>query len=66
MYSGAITVGMLTPHATPGPGVEMPDMAPGRVNVEVSRICTTVSGTPRNLGSITLAGLGAQPGYCGD
>lgn len=33
-----LTVGVLTPHATPGPELELPDMAPGRVRVEVSRI----------------------------
>ena len=37
MNSGEmLTVGVLTPHTTPGPEVEMPDMAPGRVRVEVS------------------------------
>ncbi|MEV7624061.1 hypothetical protein [Actinoplanes sp. NPDC089786] len=44
-----LTLGVLTPHATPGPEVEMPAMAPGRIRVEVSRI--------RNAG-----GLRAQAG----
>lgn len=33
-----LTVGVLTPHATPGPEVELPAMAPGRIRVEVARI----------------------------
>jgi maleate isomerase len=33
-----ISVGVLTPHAAPGPEVELPDMAPGEVDVRVSRI----------------------------
>jgi maleate isomerase len=33
-----LTVGVLTPHTTPGPKVEMQDMAAGQVRVEVSRI----------------------------
>ena len=39
MNSGEmLTVGVLTPHAAPGPDAEMPDMAPGRVRVVISRI----------------------------
>src|SRR4051794_34088664 len=46
-----ISVGMLTPHAAPGPEVELPDMAPGQVAVRVSRIpavgaTATAPGTP--------------------
>lgn len=33
-----LTVGVLTPHTAPGPDVEMPSMAPGRVRVQVARI----------------------------
>jgi maleate isomerase len=50
-----LTVGVLTPHAAPGPDVEMPDMAPGRVRVEVSRICTS-----GNAGSTSADGLRTQ------
>lgn len=54
MDSGkAITVGVLTPHATTGPEVELPDMAPGRILVEVSRIpaepATAPGNTPEEL-----------------
>jgi maleate isomerase len=33
-----VSIGVLTPHAAPGPEVELPDMAPGQVVVRVSRI----------------------------
>ena len=33
-----ISIGLLTPHAAPGPEVELPPMAPGRVVARVSRI----------------------------
>jgi maleate isomerase len=33
-----ISLGILTPHAEPGPEVELPDMAPGQVAARVSRI----------------------------
>jgi maleate isomerase len=33
-----ICIGVLTPHAAPGPEVELPDMAPGQVVTRVSRI----------------------------
>jgi maleate isomerase len=33
-----ISIGLLTPHAAPGPAAELPDMAPGRVVTQVSRI----------------------------
>jgi maleate isomerase len=33
-----ITIGVLTPHAAPGPEVELPEMAPGGVVTQVSRI----------------------------
>ncbi|GAA3093869.1 maleate isomerase [Kribbella aluminosa] len=45
--NGVITVGVLTPHATPGPDVELPDMAPGRVRVKLSRTSNEV---PRRRG----------------
>ncbi|HEY6746651.1 MAG TPA: hypothetical protein VI357_13145 [Mycobacteriales bacterium] len=35
---GVLRVGVLTPHAAPGPEVELPAMAPGRVTAVVSRI----------------------------
>jgi maleate isomerase len=46
-----ISIGVLTPHAAPGPEVELPDMAAGRVVVRVSRItapgaAASASGTP--------------------
>ena len=46
-----LAIGVLTPHATPGPAAELPDMAPGRVVIRVSRIPaagpdTTSPGTP--------------------
>jgi maleate isomerase len=40
-----LTVGVLTPHAAPGPDVEMPTMAPGWVRVEVARIWNAPSRT---------------------
>jgi maleate isomerase len=33
-----ISIGVLTPHAAAGPGTELPDMAPGQVTTQVSRI----------------------------
>lgn len=55
MDSGeTLTVGVLTPHAAPGPEVELPDMAPGRVRVAVSRI--------RDAGSTSVDRLRAQAG----
>jgi maleate isomerase len=36
-----ISVGVLTPHATAGPEAELPDMAPGRVVTQVSRIASS-------------------------
>ena len=33
-----VSIGLLTPHAAPGPEVELPAMAPGRVVTRVSRI----------------------------
>jgi maleate isomerase len=33
-----ISIGVLTPHAVPGPEVELPEMAPGRLVTQVSRI----------------------------
>jgi maleate isomerase len=53
-----LSVGVLTPHAAPGPDVEMPNMAPGRVRVEVSRI-STASG---NAGPTSVDGLRARAG----
>ncbi|HZX05452.1 hypothetical protein [Kribbella sp.] len=54
MNSGnVITVGVLTPHALPGPEVELPDMASGRVRVEVSR-------TASDAGPTSPDGLRAQ------
>jgi maleate isomerase len=57
-----LTVGVLTPHAAPGPEVEMPKMAPGRVRVEVSRIWNAASGTSGNAGSTSADGLRTQAG----
>jgi maleate isomerase len=52
---GILTVGVLTPHAAPGPDVEMPDMAPGRIRVEVSRIgSTSVDGLRTQAGAAIL------------
>jgi hypothetical protein len=33
-----LSIGVLTPHATPGPAAELPDMALGQVVTRVSRI----------------------------
>jgi len=57
-----ITVGVLTPHAAPGPDTEMPDMAPGQVRVEVSRTWNAASCTSRNAGSTSPDGLRTQAG----
>jgi maleate isomerase len=57
-----LTVGVLTPHAAPGPDVEMPQMAPGRVRVEVSRIWNAASGASGNAGSTSADGLRTQAG----
>ena len=57
-----LTVGVLTPHAAPGPDVEMPDMAPGRVRVEVSRIWNAASCVSGNAGSASADGLRTQAG----
>jgi maleate isomerase len=55
MNSGEmLTVGVLTPHAAPGPDVEMPDMAQGRVRVEIARI--------RTAGSISADGVRTRAG----
>jgi maleate isomerase len=35
---GVVSIGLLTPHAAPGPAAELADMAPGRVVTQVSRI----------------------------
>jgi maleate isomerase len=57
-----LTVGVLTPHAAPGPDAEMPDMALGQVRVEVSRIWNAVSRTSGNAGSTSPDGLRTQAG----
>jgi maleate isomerase len=57
-----LTVGVLTPHATPGADAEMPDMAPGRVRVEVSRIWNAMSRTSRNAGLTSPDELRTQGG----
>jgi maleate isomerase len=57
-----LTVGVLTPHAAPGPDVEMPNMAPGRVRVEVSRIRNAASCASGNAGSTSADGLRTQTG----
>ena len=63
MNSGeTLTVGVLTPHAAPGPGIEMPDMAPGQLRVEVARTWNTVSRVSRRGGSTSADGLRAQAG----
>lgn len=49
-----LRVGVLTPHRAPGPDVEMPYIAPGRIRVEVSRI--------RNAGSASADSLRTQLG----
>jgi maleate isomerase len=33
-----VSIGVLTPHATPGPAAELPDMAPGQIVTRISRI----------------------------
>ena len=33
-----VTVGVLTPHAAPGPEVEFPEMGPGRIATQLARI----------------------------
>ena len=33
-----VTVGVLTPHAAPGPEAEFPEMAPGRIATQVARV----------------------------
>lgn len=58
MDSGeTLTVGVLTPHAAPGPDVEMPSMAPGRVHVEVSRSWNATSCGSGNRRSASADGL---------
>jgi maleate isomerase len=57
-----LTVGVLTPHGASGPEVELPDMAPGQVRVEVSRIWNAVSCTSGNAGSTSPDGLRTQVG----
>jgi maleate isomerase len=57
-----LRVGVLTPHTAPGPDVEMPYMAPGRVRVEVSRIWNAAYGASGNAGSASADGLRTQVG----
>lgn len=52
-----ITVGVLTPHATPGPDVEMPDMAPEKVRVEVSKTWNTGPAALDEAASALLPGV---------
>jgi maleate isomerase len=52
----ALTVGILTPHASPGPEVELPAMAQGRVRAVVSRTMSR-SGAPSETASSAHAGL---------
>jgi len=47
-----LTVGVLTPHTAPGPDVEMPDMAPGQIRVEVAR--TSTDGSRTRAGAAVL------------
>jgi len=55
-----LTLGVLTPHAAPGPEVEIPDMAPGRVRVQVARIGNAPSRDSGNSGALrTQAGTRA-------
>ncbi len=60
MTDGAICVGILTPHLAPGPEVELPAMAPGRVATKVARISApgvvaNSGGTPQPTGLRALA-----------
>jgi maleate isomerase len=57
-----ITVGVLTPHTAPGPDVEMPNMAPGRIRVEVSRIRNAASCNSGNAGSTSADRLRIHAG----
>jgi maleate isomerase len=57
-----LRVGVLTPHTAPGPDVEMPYMAPGRIRVEISRIRNAACGASGNAGSTPADGLRTQMG----
>jgi maleate isomerase len=57
-----LTVGVLSPHAAPGPDVEMPDMALGRVRVEISRTWNASSRTSRHAGPTSPSELRTQAG----
>lgn len=57
-----LTVGVLTPHAAPGPEVELPDMAPGRVQVAVSRLSNASSCASDDAGSTSADRLRTQAG----
>ncbi|QNE21406.1 maleate cis-trans isomerase [Kribbella qitaiheensis] len=61
-FDKVFTVGVLTPHAAPGPETEMPDMAPGQVRVEVSRTRNAMSCSSRDAASTSPDGLRAQAG----
>jgi maleate isomerase len=71
-----ISIGLLTPHATPGPEAELPPMAPGRVVTRVSRILApganaaapgTPPTTPAGLRALTVPSVldAAAAGFAG-
>ncbi|MFB9239931.1 hypothetical protein ACFFWC_31140 [Plantactinospora siamensis] len=55
-------VGVVTPHAAPGPEAEMPDMAPSRVRVTVARIRDAVPGPSGLAGPTSAEAFRAQLG----
>src|SRR4029453_7386002 len=44
MADRLIRIGILTPHAAPGPEAEFPAMAPGRITTRVRRVAADVAG----------------------
>jgi maleate isomerase len=56
-----IGVGVLTPHAAPGPEVEFPAMAPGRLSARIALIHSETEASGDPLPPATLAALTARP-----
>ena len=57
-----VKVGLLTPHAAPGPEVEFPEMAPGRVATQVARVSVADGEMDRPPVSPTELRTAAAPG----
>jgi maleate isomerase len=61
MGDRTLTVGVLTPHVTPGPEIEIPAMSAGRVSTVVSRIPLSATGSDADVTSLPTLRRGTLP-----